>query len=314
MMQVHPDIARLRSDGALQPRTDAALEQWRNTPHAIAAMESLAQFHQGAALEDVPFLARLVREHAAGQAFAEALITPFLAALQAEPLAQLPLGHSSGPGMARLRVATHGRASLTLLAIAQRARSAPVSVLFEDCAAHEIVLAGSGEALVHRREAKRLVTEAQACTAGTQFERKGPGTARQIIAVARPLLLLQLTLESEHPQPSQEIALADGALLKVISASKASGQQMMALGVLGALEDHAALRPMARLAKDVAADRDVRWEALRQCLALDAGQGLVVLAALAADPGDVLQAPAAALQRRLLAAHPDLAAASKEPA
>ena len=307
MMQVHPDIARLRSDGALQPRTDAALAQWRSTQPAMAAMEGLAQFDQGAAPGDVPALARLVSDHASGQAFAEALITPFLAALRAEPLAQLPLGHASGPGTARLRVMTHGRSSLTLLAIAHRARSTPASALFEDCEAHEIVLAGSGEALVHCRKAERLVTEAQVCTAGTRFDRMGPGTARQIIAVTRPLLLLQLTREPDHPQPSQEIALADGALLKVISASKASSQQMMALAVLGALEHHAALEPVARLAMDTAAERDVRWEALRQCLALDTGQGLAVLAALARDPGDGLQGPAAALHRQLLAAHPDLA-------
>ena len=314
MLQVHPDIARLRSNGALQPRTDAALTQWRNTRPAIAVTEGLAQFHQGAALADVPFLARLMRDHATAQAFAEALVTPFLAALQAEPLAQLPLGHSSGLGMARLRIATHGRAGLTLLAIARRARALPVSVLFEDCEAHEIILAGEGEAAVHRREAERLATEAQACKPGTRFDRHGADAARQIIAVTRPLVEMQLTREAVHRRPSQEIALADGALLKVISASKASSQHMMALGVLGALEHHAALHPMARLAKDVAADRDVRWEALRQCLALDAGQGLAVLAALADDPGDVLNAPAASLQRQLMATLPDLAAVLTEPA
>ncbi|KPF64826.1 hypothetical protein IP79_00895 [Porphyrobacter sp. AAP60] len=277
-------------------------------------MEGLEKFHQGAAFEDLPFLVRLMRDHAAARAFADALITPFLAALRAEPLAQLPLGHSSAPGMARLRMATHGRAGVTLLAIAPRARAMPVSVLFEDCEAHEIILAGECEAAVHRREAGGLVSEVQLCSAGTRFNRKGPDAARQIIAVARPLLVLQLTREPDHPQPSQEIATADGALLKVISASKASSQHMMALGVLGALEHHAALHPIARLAKDAAADRDVRWEAMRQCLALDTGEGLAVLAALARDPGDALQAAACALQRQLLAAHPDLAAMMEEPA
>jgi hypothetical protein len=314
MMQVHPDIVRLRSESALQPRTDAAVEQWRSTRSAIAAMEDLAQIHQGAALEDLPFLVRLMRDHAAARAFAEALITPFLAALRAEPLANLSLGHSSAPGMARLRIAAHGRAGLTLLAISPRARAMPASVLFEDCEAHEIIIAGAGEALLHRREAAGLVTEAQDCAPGTRFNRKGPDAARQITAVTRPLLVLQLTREPDHPQPSEEIGVVGGALLKVISASKASSQQMMALAVLGALEHRGAMHPMAQLAKDVAADRDVRWEAVRQCLVLDTGEGLAVLAALACDPGDALHAPANALQRQLLAAHPNLAAIMEEPA
>jgi hypothetical protein len=70
---------------------------------------------------------------------------------------------------------------------------------------------------------------------------------------------------------------------------------------------------MAALACDLSRARDLRWEAQRQVLALDAARGLAVLAALADDPADALAAPAATLQQQLRAVRPDLAALMPEP-
>ncbi len=75
-----------------------------------------------------------------------------------------------------------------------------------------------------------------------------------------------------------------------------------------------ALSTMEQLAHDITAQRDLRWEALRQMLALDAARGLALLAALAGDAGDPLSTPAAALERQLRANRPDLAALIPEPA
>jgi len=69
---------------------------------------------------------------------------------------------------------------------------------------------------------------------------------------------------------------------------------------------------MERIAQDAAAPRDLRWEALRQMLALDARRGMALLAELAARGGDALAAPSASLLGDLLAAQPDLA--QMEPA
>ncbi len=65
---------------------------------------------------------------------------------------------------------------------------------------------------------------------------------------------------------------------------------------------------MERIVRDHAAQRDLRWEALRQVLALDALRGLALVGALAGDSADLLAGPAAALQQQLRAARPDLAA------
>lgn len=313
-MQVHPDVARLRSDGAPQPLTDAALAAWRATPAMAAVREALAAYDAGVRLDSLPALARLLSQHGAAAALVEQLLTPLLAALRAEPLAQLPFGHAAGSGPARLRLAEHGRSALSLAVYARRRYSAPASALFEDCTAHEIIVAGEAQAQLHRLEAGRLTSTTVACTPGVRLTRPGADTARQIVAVDRPLLVLQLTREPLCPGPSREIALNDGRCLTTISASKRESQQMMALGVLGALDHRAGVPAMAALACDAAAQRDLRWEALRQVLALDPARGMALLAAMAGETGDQLHAPAAALQRQLLAVRPDLAALLPEPA
>jgi hypothetical protein len=300
-MQVHPEVARLRGVGAPQPRCDAALAAWRARPEVAAIMAALARYDAGDALEDIPALSLLTRDHDAARVLVGGLTTMLIDALRAEPLAQLPLGHSAAPGMARLRLASAGRATLTLAAYTRRAHSLPKSVLFEDCAVHELVVAGAGRAALHSIADGRLVSEERALAPGTRLTRDGPDAARQIIAVTQPLLMLQLTHEPLHPAPSREVALADGRLLKTISGCKRTSQQLMALAVLGALGHRAA-------------DRDLRWEALRQCLALDAARGMTLLAALTGDGDDALAAPAAALHHQLLARRPDLAALIPEPA
>ncbi|MDP5103587.1 MAG: hypothetical protein NWP98_06640, partial [Erythrobacter sp.] len=123
-MQVHPEIAQLRGSYAPQPSCDAAVAAWHALPEVAEVLAALAQFDAGKQLGDLPALARIVCDGAAAQAFTCALITPLIAALRVEPLAQLPLGHSAKPGMARLRLASHGRTGLALTAFAPRAATA----------------------------------------------------------------------------------------------------------------------------------------------------------------------------------------------
>lgn len=313
-MLVHPDVARLRKALPAQPLTDAALAAWRARADVTAVQAALARHDAGAGLAELPELARPLDEAEAARALVEGFVTPLTAALRAEPLAQLPLGHSATPGMARLRLASHGRTALTLAAYAPRARAVPVSALFDDGAAHEIIVAGAGSALIHRLERGKLSSAEITLTPGTRLTRRSADDARQIIAVTQPLLVLQLTREAAAPAPSREVALADGRVMTTISGCKRTSQQVMALGVLGALGHAPAVPAMAEVARDQSAARDLRWEALRQCLAMDTAQGLAVLAALAGDADDPLHTPAAALQQQLLASRPELAALIGEPA
>lgn len=306
-MHVHPAIAVLRSDRAPQHRVDKALAHWRTSPAVAAALDALAAYGAGAPLADQPALARLVQSPTAARDFSDDFTMPLIAALRAEPLAQLPLGYSAAPGLARIRLAESGRATLRLTVFAPTPASSASSALFEDCEAHEIVLAGAGQAALYQRTPQGLVPEEIQCRPGTRITRKGAADSRRIIAVTRPLLVLQLTREAAHPEPSREYSLPGGAVVKSISACKRTSQQMMALGVLGALAHRPALGALERLALDKAAVRDLRWEALRQLLGLDTGRGVALLARLAARPDDSLHDPATKLHCDLVAAHPELA-------
>ncbi len=313
-MRVHLDVARLRGGLIAQPRTDAALAAWQVRGDVAALRAGLAAYGAGAPLAAVPVLAGLMQSAEAGLALVAGLVEGLTRALTAEPLAQLPFGHATTPGLARLRLLGEGRAALALVAHAPREPAPPVTALFEDGSAHELVLAGAGMAQVHRREGERLATRDAVLAPGTIMARGGVDESRQIIAVTQPLLVLHLSRTPPAPQPSEEIALADGRSLKIISDCKRTSQQIMALGVLGALRHEGAVPAMAATARDCSAARDLRWEALRQCLALDTRAGLALLAALAQGPGDPLAAPARALQRQLAASDPALAALIHEAA
>jgi hypothetical protein len=313
-VQVHPELARLRVETPAQPHTDAALAAWQARGEVAAVRAALAAYGAGAALDELPPLAALIQSAEAGRALVAGLVEELTGALAAEPLAQLPFGHATTSGLARLRLAGEGRAVLSLIAHAPRARALPVSALFEDGAAHDLVLAGKGTALLHQCEGGRLTTREIGLAPSTRIARQGPAEARQIIAVTQPLLVLHLTRAATEPRPSYEIGLADGRCLKTISGCKRTSQQIMALGVLGALRHKGAVPAMAATALDPVAARDLRWEALRQCLALDTRAGLSLLAALADDPDDPLAPPARALQHQLAASDPALAALIRDAA
>jgi hypothetical protein len=306
-MHIPALIARLRSQTVPQPEVDAAQAEWRAYPQTAAVMAALADYGAGAALDERSVLAGLLADHAAALAFVEEFIDPLMKALRAEPLAQPAFGFSAMPGMARIRLGESGRAALSLAVFARRAPVDAASVLFEDGEAHEIVLAGAGQAARYRRDAA-LTCETVTCAPGTRFLRARGHDARQITAVTQSLLVLQLTRAAVQPLPSREYALPEGRLIKAISACKRTSQQIVALGVLGTLAHRPALGAMERLALDMAAERDLRWEALRQVLGIDARAGMALLGRLAACGGDVLSAPAAKLRRDLIGAQPDLAA------
>lgn len=306
-MLVDPAIERLRSEGAPQPQVDAVLAAWRALPEVGKVAHALAASGAGGVLAADGALARLMASRDAAMALVAAFIDPLAVALRAEPLAQPPIGFSATPGLARIRLIECGRAGLSLAVFAPRVRIQPGSVLFEDGEAHELVLQGEGEAACYRLVDGGLMQTPLACAPGTRITRGGTHEARQILGVTRPLLLLQLTREAANPSPSREVALPSGQLLGTISGSKRASQQMMALGVLGALGHRAGVGAMETLALDRKAGRDLRWEALRQALGLDARAGMALLAELAERNDDPIGPPAARLRAGLIAAQPHLA-------
>lgn len=109
----------------------------------------------------------------------------------------------------------------------------------------------------------------------------------------------------------REYALADGALLKQTAGEVRQSRHETMLALLGRMKRREAVPVMAAIACQSGAD-SLRWEALRESLALDTAQGFAALCALARSPLDPLAAPAGALRAQLVEAHPRLRAFEEE--
>ena len=294
----------------------AAFAAWHARADVAALSRELAEYSASGELAAHPALRGLMRGLATAQGFVAATTAHFSAALATEPLGEIPFRHGSGQGFWRLQLLQAGGATLSLgVCDPDPSPGQPETARFADCARDEIVLAGSARGWLHRRSRATgaIRTRALQLQAGARIRARPGCTARRMGAVAAPLLLLQLTRVTPAPGPICEYRLADGAKLREASGDKRASEQVMALAVLGAMQCSAARGPMAAFASDRARDRDARWEAARQLLALDSARGFALLCGLAQDPGDPLAAPARDLRDALARAHPALLHALAEP-
>jgi hypothetical protein len=129
--------------------------------------------------------------------------------------------------------------------------------------------------------------------------------ALQVLAVERPLVALRLQRSPRDPEPSCEYDLATGALLRQAAGDARTSRHEIALALLGRMGRTEAAPVMAAIAREPG-DAALRWQALRECLALDTAVGFVALCRIACNPDDPLAEPAEHLRRQLLETHPEL--------
>jgi hypothetical protein len=84
------------------------------------------------------------------------------------------------------------------------------------------------------------------------------------------------------------------------------------LALLGRMGRKDAAPAMAAMARE-AGPENLRWQALREALALDAGEGFRALSGVARAADDPLAMPAGALRAQLVEAHPELLALEASP-
>jgi hypothetical protein len=77
------------------------------------------------------------------------------------------------------------------------------------------------------------------------------------------------------------------------------------LALLGRMRRAETAPVMAAIAREPG-DASLRWQALRECLALDTAAGLAALSYLARTGDDPLAPPAGALRAQLIETHPEL--------
>ncbi len=331
-MKVHPAIAALRGPLTPQPRTaegfDASLAShnadairkirhgWLQELEVRTIIEELTAYSRGTLLADCPRLLEVVSDHGAARGFVDRLCDVMMAATRERWLCEVPFRFKTSRGLSTMQLIDAGTAKLSITAYEPMPdMKAPRTVLFADFDAHEIVISGEASGVMHRLHGVgTLQSAAQHWKAGDVIETAARVEARQVIAVNQSLLVLQLTREPAAPQPTVQVSLADGAVIRTASGDKSASQALMAISVLGALGARSALNVMGDTALNTDEDRDVRWEAVRQMLALDGRIGLGLLADLERRPGDALATPAQALKAQLLAYQPQLHDFAMEPA
>lgn len=319
-MQIHPDLAALRSDDAPQ-RLDQqalhrALAEWQAGPLASGLDADLERLAAGAELGELPLLGLLFgADSGAATRFAGSLLARLIGALANAPLGQMPLRHFSDDTIAMLMLARRGGLSLALQAIDGRGvarRPAPSSASFAPGETWERVLSGEAEACRLERvdigpcQVQVRTTPVQ-LNAGDLLHRDGAREALQFRAIRGTLVSLKLQRRDTSGEPTREYDLADGKLLHQAASTSRDSRLELAVTLLGRMGRSDAAPVLAAMAEETGSTA-LRWEALRECLGLDTGQGFAALTTIARRADDALAAPAGALRAQLLETYPALAA------
>ncbi|MCK0128827.1 hypothetical protein [Erythrobacter sp. F6033] len=317
-MNIHPDIAALQGDTALQRRIVCRMQQaqreWRELRATRQVLKELELYCGGAAIEECPNLLAIASEHATALDFVGPFVAILIEAMRDEPLGEMPFRYRCSAGFSSVQILQHGTATINLVAYERQQDcrvGTPQSALFADQESREIVLTGTAAGLMHDIRSDpagnpSIHTAEITLAPGSTITLDGHGQTRQITSVDGAFVMLQISRVPQKPMPSLEYRLSDGALLRTISGDKAASQRLMALSVLGALagDVERARSTMESVALDQIEDLDVRWEAVRQILAADSVRGWDVLGRLANDPADDLAPPAGRFREQLLSQSP----------
>ena len=314
-MHVHPAIAALRANPGLQRRAQSRLDKahkdWLTSGATQDLQNELLLYGEGAELEQLSCLQTLITDHSMADEMVRTHRHAMIKALRQEPLGEVPLRQTTSAGFSRLQLIKGGNAVLSLCAYEPAPYSGPPNLVqFADCELHELVLAGGARGQFHqlngRKAYRTLCSKSHHWRNGDTITCRALRSTRQIVTVSETLLVLQLTRTPQSPLPTLELALPSGEKLRQISGDKKASEQLMALGVLGALGDHEALTPMEHFAVECGNDEDARWEAVRQLIARDSERGMVLLDRLVQQADDPLQTPAMRLRQQILDAYPIL--------
>ncbi|MEO6387225.1 MAG: hypothetical protein ABIT16_07325 [Croceibacterium sp.] len=310
-MRIDRAIAEMRRDRTLQRRAQRRMkgadEAWRGLPQIAPVLADLERYGSGTALADCDALRNVFCGDNALE-IARSATDLFARELNANPLGLLPFRHSFDGTVSTLLLAKSGRAQL-ILHSREPGASDYTTAGFSDAERYEVVLAGAGEAQVVQRS--DLGAAPLALRPGESLTLDLSHAALQVLSVGRRLVSLRLHRFCTNPGPSREYRLADGAMIHQSSGDMRASRQEMMLALLGRMGRTDAAPVMAEIASEPG-DDSLRWQALRECLALDTATGWQALSALSCDPADPLAAHAGAVRAQLGEAHPQLLALEDE--
>ncbi len=325
-MFIDPRLRALRSDDTPQRDAQACVHQvmraWSTGPEAAEVLRDVEQFASQRPLCECRALASLFAEgEQSARGLAQSFVAAGCAALSQAPLGHMPMRHYTDGVISTLMLARSGNVTLALTAIdgdGLRGQPVPLAVKFGSAETWEHVLGGSARAeLVVGRprpgDEAELRRDSTMLTSGSVVRYDGEHRALLIERVEGILVTLRLQRRREGVGPAREYELATGKLLHQSSGNSRDSRHELMLALLGRMGRADAAPAMARIALEQGG-MALRWQALRECLALDTQAGFAALTAVASAPSDPLCAPAAALRAQLVESYPQLEALEPCPA
>jgi len=317
-MHIHPDLRALRSDDTPQRDAQAALfravKAWRERPHVAALLADLSAFAENGPLADCPALGALFKAHSLDAVeLAEEFSRAISNALMGSPLGHVPLRHFTDGTISTLLLARSGNVTLSLIALdgdGLAARPDPVTVDFSPSEVWECVLAGEARAeriermFTGEKEALLDRRRVSLCP-GDVVARDASREALLVRQVEGRLVTLRLQRRQENAGTTREYNLADGKLVYQAAGNPQDSRTELMMALLGRMKREDAAPVFARIAQEPGT-ASLRWQALRECLALDTAAGFGALTAIARASGDELAPSAGALRAQLIEAHPML--------
>lgn len=318
-MLIGPELAALRHDPAPllsgAALTGAAARGWRADRADVPA--DLARYGAGAGLGECRGLAGLFGGDS-GAALVGDGLAAMIAAMRAAPLAPVPWRHFTNGVLHSLVLAQAGRGSLSLALLdgaaweaARDPRGAELAS-FQPGEMHVRVLAGAGTARILRNRSDdprhaRIEPEPLTLRPGATWELDGACEALAIERIDSSLVTLRLHRKPEGAAVARQYEIASGALVHQAAGQSDDSRAELAMALLRAMGRRDAAPTIAVLARS--GEPAARWQALRECLALDSGVGLAELCTMAGLPSDPLAMPARALLETLCARDPAFARA-----
>jgi len=314
-MHIDPQIGALRGDTAAQrAMSEAVVEvvaECRKDAGLAPVLRDLEAYGSGARLDDCPALTGVFANGGAVMSAIAPLVGRLVEVHRACPLAQLAFRHQSRPGFHFLQLAAKGRAAMGLaLHDDQAVQDASTVATFPDSEWDEIVLAGAAdigllEIRGEHRDHAVIDSRCRTIGAGDRLSFAGAAKSRMVRRVHGRLLTLRLTRIAPRPRPTRQYDLATGRLVHRASGDRHESRDEMMMALLGRMRRKDAAPVLAALTRS--GSDHLRWQALRECLALDSAAGFTALDRIATDPTDDLAPEAGALRARLVEAHPQLA-------
>lgn len=315
-MRVDRTIAAMRADRTAlqraQARAAAAAKRWRENGRVAPILAELAEYGRGAPLSSCPALAALFEAGAEAGAFVGQFCRAQAAAMARERFLQVAFRHNWDGRASTLLLARHGAAQLALVAI-EPGTYETSSAAFSDAVRHEAIVAGAASARrTVRGERGEFTHDALELTGGARLALDLSSRALFVERVTTRLVSLRLHRANPGAAPSREYDLTSGQLRHQASGDVRASRKEAMLALLGRMGRKEAAPTMAAIAREAGSD-GLRWQALREALALDTAEGFRALCEVASAPADPLAMPAGALRAQLVEAHPELLALEETP-